>query len=307
MRLQKIPTFILEEHNEAFYVWNECVQNGILPAANNVLYHIDEHGDMGVPRFNKSINSLNGSERGEIRSFTYEEIGIGSFIMPAMYKGFFNNIYWFKLQHKTNKRDHPMYVRTYNGDGLKLLSGPVTDEIKKASEIDFDLKIFDFHLNTINEMPEQASSVALDIDLDYFSCSGNPVELYEISIEITKAEYEKFHSSPYHQSRFLGFKSNVYEVDGKYHLILNDYKHTYPDLYPFTLKVDHELINARIAEVINTLKARKVIPKVITICRSRFSGFTPDDQWEFIENLLIEGLKSLYELEVHLAAEFEVV
>ncbi|WDF77685.1 UPF0489 family protein [Mucilaginibacter sp. KACC 22773] len=306
MRLQKIPVFILEEHNEAFYVWNECVQNGIIPAADNVLYHIDEHGDMGVPRFNKSINSLNPAERGEVRTFTHEEIGIGSFIMPAMYKGIFNSIYWFKLQHKTSRHDHLLYVRTYNADGLKLLSGPVTDEIRKASEVDRDLKIFDFHLNNIDEMPEALFSIALDIDLDYFSCSGNPVELYEISIEITKAEYDKFHSSPYHQSKFLGFKSNVYEADGKYHLILNDYKHTYPDLYPFTLKVDRELIIERIGEVINKLKERKVLPKVITICRSRFSGFTPDDQWEFIEDSLLKGLKSLYELEVHLVAELEV-
>jgi hypothetical protein len=306
MRSQKIPVFILEEHNEAFYVWNECVQNSIIPAANNVLYHIDEHGDMGVPRFNKSINSLNQADRDEVRTFTHEEIGIGSFIMPTMYKGIFNSIYWFKLQHKTSRRDHLMYVRTYNADGLKLLSGPVTDEIRKASEVDRDLKIFDFHLNNIDEMPEAPFSIALDIDLDYFSCSGNPVELYEISIEITKAEYDKFHSSPYHQSKFLGFKSNVYEADGKYHLILNDYKHTYPDLYPFTLKVDRELIIERIGEVINKLKVRKVLPKVITICRSRFSGFTPDDQWEFIEGSLLEGLKSLYELEVHSVAKLEV-
>jgi len=306
MRSQKIPVFILEEHNEAYYVWTECVQNGMLPAANNVLYHIDEHGDMGVPRFNKSINCVNAAEQREVRAFTHEEIGIGSFIMPAMYKGIFSTIYWFKVQHKATKRDHLMYVRTYNADGLKLLSGPVTEEIKKASEIDHDLKIFDFHLNNINEMPETELSIALDIDLDYFSCSGNPVELYEISIEITKAEYEKFHSTPYHQSKFLGFKSNVYESDGKYHLILNDYKHTYPDLYPFTLKVDRELISERIAEVTRKLKQSKVVPKVITICRSRFSGFTPDDQWEFIESSLLKELGSLYELDVHLTAGLEV-
>jgi len=306
MRLQKVPTFILEEHNEAFFVWNWCIQNGLMAENGNILYHIDEHADMGVPCFNTSINNLNELDSDQIKLFTHEEIGIGSFIMPAIYKGIFDHMHWFKLSHKTNKRSHHMYVRTYNGDGLKLLSGPVTAEIKEASLINADVKTFEFHLETIDEMLEPTGELVLDIDLDYFSCSGNPVELYKISIEITKAEYEKFQNTPYHKSRFLGFKSSVYKMDGKYHLILNDYKHTYPNIYPFTLKVDQDLIKARITEVVNMLKARKIAPKVITICRSRFSGFTPHDQWEFIENSLIEGLKTIYELDMHLTNKLEV-
>jgi len=49
---QNIKTFIIEEHHEAFFVWNYAVLNNLLPAKGNNLFHIDEHSDMGTPRFN---------------------------------------------------------------------------------------------------------------------------------------------------------------------------------------------------------------------------------------------------------------
>lgn len=38
---------------------------------------------------------------------------------------------------------------------------------------------------------------------------------------------------------------------------------------------------------------------MIDICRSRLSGFTPDDQWEFIERKLIEKFSDTYEIEIN--------
>ena len=46
------------------------------------------------------------------------------------------------------------------------------------------------------------------------------------------------------------------------------------------------------------LKDKQVNPQIIDIARSRFSGYTPHDQWQFIENNLIERLSALYDLDI---------
>lgn len=59
MKNKPIPTFIIEEHHEAFIAWNYAVQKGLIPPTGNTLFHVDEHSDMGMPRFNRSIHELN--------------------------------------------------------------------------------------------------------------------------------------------------------------------------------------------------------------------------------------------------------
>lgn len=258
--MNHIPTFIIEEHNEAFYVWNYCIENRLMPNTENVLLHVDEHADMGVPKFNTPITELTGN-LSEVQKFVQDEIGIGSFIVPAMYLGFFRKISWVKLEQKV--KSHQLYVRSYNAEGLRLLMGPVTQEINAASEKDRDLRFFQYDLNTVESIKED-SEVILDIDLDYFSCSGNPVEIQDITIEISKNEYENFLSNPYHKIRFLGFKPTVKKLNSKYYLTINDYKHMYPDLYPFTLKVDLTVIENRIDDLMNSLIRNRLVPRVIT-------------------------------------------
>ena len=62
-----IKTFIIEEHHEAYIVWNYAIQQGLIPATGNTLFHVVEHSDVGTPQFNISLvmcalinpNSLN--------------------------------------------------------------------------------------------------------------------------------------------------------------------------------------------------------------------------------------------------------
>jgi len=89
---QNIKTFIIEEHHEAFFVWNYAVLNNLLPAKGNNLFRIDEHSDMETPRFNLSIHELNG-DLTLLENFTYNELNIGNFILPIIYQELFNKVY----------------------------------------------------------------------------------------------------------------------------------------------------------------------------------------------------------------------
>ncbi len=293
-----MKTFIAEEHNEAFYVWNYCVAEKLMPDTGNVLIHVDEHADMNVPRFNTSLTGMSGN-LSQLRQFTYSEVGIATFIVPTLYQGIFSKVFWIKQQHKTpNRRAKAMYVRSYNSDGKKLLTGRLTPALlAKSTHPDSDLKPFDYYLRTLDSLPA-TRNVVLDIDLDYFSCTGNPNELNEISVEITATQYADYLANPYHRTQYIGPRVSVEQVDGHYYLHFNRFGEVYADTYPFTLKVDEDTIRRRVSLFIGKLAARRFRPQVITLCRSRHSGYTPADQWQFIEKQVLDGLSSLYPIDI---------
>jgi hypothetical protein len=286
-----IPIFIIEEHHEAFIVWNYAIQQGLLPATGNSLFHVDEHSDMGTPRFNKTIHELNG-DINEIRNFTYSELNIAGFIMPAIYIGLFNQIYWIRQKHKKEEGHYEkMYIRSYNQMGEKLISGKFKD--LKGIQKDNDLKEFDYFLKTIDQAPSDLN-VVLDIDLDYFSCTGNPNENEKILIEITKDEYDNFNKTPYHRLRFTGLSrvETLFENE-KFYFKINDFN----TIYSSNQLVDLLTIDKRVNHFTKLLEKKQIIPKIINICRSRHSGYTHAEQMQYIENKLIEELAKRYSLQ----------
>jgi hypothetical protein len=58
-----------------------------------------------------------------------------------------------------------------------------------------------------------------------------------------------------------------------------------------------EILN-RINRFAEFLQTNRIRPQIIDICRSRFSGYTPEHQWQFIEKNLIAQLNTLFELKV---------
>ncbi len=141
----KIPTYIVEEHHEAFYAWNLAKLSGKVMPVCNTLYHFDEHSDMAVPRFNTSIDMLKDSID-EIRDFTYRELTIATFIVPAIYTRLIQNVVWVKVNRSNNgNKTNRMYVRSYNNEGKKLIMGKLTD-LRKTRNL---LKVtMDFTLNS---------------------------------------------------------------------------------------------------------------------------------------------------------------
>jgi hypothetical protein len=288
---QNIPVFIVEEHHEAFIAWNYAIRKHWMPDNGNCLFHVDAHSDMGIPRFNESINDIN-NDIDKVKNFTYNELNIGCFIIPACYQGVFNQVFWIKQKHKRELcKSHEMYVRSYNQSGKRLISGKI--QTLQIDISDSDKKTFDYILSTIDQLPF-CKKVVLDIDLDYFSCSGNPNELEEIHVEITQSEYNKFLNDPYSRLNYVGInKIEAVKKDDRYYYVLNRYN----EQYPTTLKVDNKTISNRINEFVNCLNTKQIIPVAIDICRSRFSGYTPCDQWDFIEKNLLAELHKIFNIE----------
>jgi len=295
--MKKIPIYIVEEHHEAFYAWNYGIQNGELPPKDNILLHIDEHSDMGASTFNSSLHTL--TDLKSMLDFTYNELHIANFILPTIYRGMINEIFWVKQDHQYNENKIiNMYVRTYNNDGKKLLMGKKEELHYSGNAADIlalesKIKYFTYLKIRLAQINLERDFI-LDIDLDFFSCTGDPNKLKEIYIEISENEFQSFINNPYHRLKFLGFKIVVKKIKELYYYVVNDYN----AIYESSLNVSHELILTRVDELIDTLIKQKVKPFLITICRSRFSGFTPADKWEFIEEKLVERLSEIYDVNV---------
>lgn len=293
--MKKVPLFIFEEHHEAFFVWNYSLKNELISRFNNTLLHVDEHSDMAVPHFNYSIKLLKDNLQ-NIYDFTYNELTIANFIVPAIYQGIYSQIYW--LYQSNNERrgaTKQILVYSYREEG-KVLKIDANCEVGVLAFFNPDLKNALFKLLKTHDEFTESNSVVLDIDLDYFSCNPQGYN-FKGSLEVTKEQYDTFNRDKHHFLHLClgsGIKSEVKE--GKYYLIFNSLQ---PEYISTKLKVSEDEIVKRIDLFIDFLIKNNVKPRLIDICRSRLSGFTPEDQWEFIEKKLIEKLSTLYNLEIN--------
>lgn len=299
--MKTIPLFIFEEHHEAFFIWNYAVLNKLINSLNNLLLHVDEHSDMSVPKFSYSITSINQKLK-DIYEFTYNELSIANFIIPAIYKGIFSQVYWLYQSNNEGKGSKKtILVYSHKGDG-KVLMIDVNCDVGALALFNTDLKSALFKSLKSQDEFSPIQSVVLDIDLDYFSCNP-PHYYYSGKLEVTKNEYDSLNRNKHHFLR-LHFGSGIKSIveDGKYYLLFNS---SHPELIPNKLKVSEEEIITRIDLFVQFLKKNNVQPQLIDICRSRMSGFTPEEQWEFIEEKLLEKLSTLYKLDInHISAVF---
>ena len=266
-----VKTVVVEEHNEAFFVWHWAKNQGLIPSRDNYLLHIDEHADMSAPRLRQSIKDLNGDFI-DVVAFTYRELSISSFIIPAVYQGLINEIYWAKQMHKgTEKKERVEFVRSYNSQGKFMIRMLCKGEdVEKISTIeDDDRKQLKIYLGAEDDIPEQRE-VLLD------------------------EEYERFTSDKYHALRFVGPRFEAKEADGQFYYEINETD----EIYTPKLKTDEGSIAVRVQELIDSLKAKDIQPQLISLCRSKISGYTPEDQCEFIQELLVNGLDSIYDMDI---------
>ena len=286
--MSAIPLFVFEEHHEAFFVWHYAAANQIIHRYNNTLLHVDEHSDMKITCLRDSLNCVGNNLR-DIYRFTYEQLSIADFMIPAIYQGFFAHIYWlYQSNHEGKVKPRDLFVSSHQGEGkIFQIDG------KTNGHHDGHHSVFQA-VKTKETLPS-VHEVILDIDLDYFSCNS-PFYYTKGSVEITPAEYERFQTNPHHFLRLsLGSAIQAIHQNGKCYLVFNPFK---VDNLENALKVSQEEILKRIDDLIEFLKTNQIKPKMIDICRSRFSGFTPEDQCDFIHMSLIERLQDLYNIQI---------
>ena len=284
--MNKIRIYILEEHHEAYLIWYYAIRKGLIKESNNSLLHIDQHADMDLPIFSASIRNRKDSLK-DVQEFTYQELGISNFIVPALYKGIFKIVYW--VNHGYFRKNETMgYILYSLGEKGKAFS--LKEDIPFNRErAGADRKRFDYRILTLWDDIDPSQGIVLDIDLDFFSCIKIP--LVRSEIEIAKKEYDMFQKNRYY---FLKLRTDcmvkAVKRKGNYFLVFNDLKHK----VPFGLEVSAEKILFRIDMLKKFLIRNRIVPAVITLCRSRHSGFTPLDGWEFIEQKLVDTLKAVY-------------
>jgi len=285
---QKI--IIVDEHHEVYLAWKYAIREGIIPSTGNSLIHIDEHADMAAPNLNIDPRKVLWSR---LERFTYGELNIANFIVPTLFEGVFDSIQWVRQNHnKLSLRPNKLYVRRKSGKGCRLVTGKLKDSwplIKNNPKLVNTLRCYDYYKVQSRHMFNRPN-LCLDIDLDYFSCVQEPLAKCW-SLEVSESEYRKFKADPFHFLRFFdSVHTEARKSKNRYQIVFNDF--FYRDRSP--LKVSKRKILERIDEVLTAIKTKKISPNFITICRSRYSGYTPVDQWMFIENHLVKNLKALF-------------
>ncbi len=310
--------FIIEEHHEAFFIWNYCVGTGKIKPSCNTLLHVDYHSDFALPLLQTSLYSLNGNNKA-IKEFTYRELSISNFIAPAIYLGIFNEVFWIdqKKERKkslstdnidflpVNNENRVMkqkrvegFLQSKNRDGKNLLIQELVPAIK-AIQYPWRREFVYYYTNVPSAI-FPSGPIVLDIDLDYFSCWTAPKRSIELKVEVTEEAYNLL-QNPYHPVNLLE-KRVVLEKSGKRFFV---HFNRVDKNFHSNAKVDRDEILGRIDLFISFLKENNIYPQIIDICRSRYSGFTPQDQWEFIEKSLIEELSQLYSLEIVLPDDLQ--
>lgn len=287
-----IPLIIVEEHHEAFYVWNYAVRTGWLGAEGNTLLHFDSHPDMALPRLRRPLSSI--GDLVDLADFTYQELSIGDFIWPAVYQGLFNRVLWIRYRQKLSEGGwRTLLIGAKNPQRTEFFTAASIASTPYAAAA--DVRSVDYSPMTTQECVKTDQPAVLDFDLDYFCCNEHP-RLPVQEVETTRAVYEEFHRNHYHFLHFAG-KISVTARDGRYFLVYDDfpYRHTpEPPNYP----ADRSAIQTRITDAADFLCSYSVLPPLIVICRSVHSGYTPREECAFVEKTLIEHLEKLYSLEV---------
>jgi hypothetical protein len=147
-------------------------------------------------------------------------------------------------------------------------------------------------LTTADSLPSNLAW-ALDIDLDYFCWNDYP-ELPECMLEVPESVYDDFRLDRYHFLRLsLNAKTAAVKRDGKFYLAFEYVPRPEPHV------TAQAIVAKRIDDFIAYLSRHRADPRIITLCRSRHSGYVQSRNLEFAESLLLERLHSITPFEKH--------
>jgi hypothetical protein len=289
-----IPIYIFDEHNEAFYFWHKAKYEGYINEPLD-LFHFDAHSDIGrVDKFKKPLY-FSGNEKGDYlgyyRDFARNELAISNFITPAVLSGIVRDVYfiypkWRKFKTVRKK----LNISSVFGEGRNLKYGLIINERTnpKVFRAYPDLRRFNYYGRRLEKIPKNRKAI-LDIDLDYFACTDSISNNMSYDLEVSEEQFKEKNSFLSDKKLpYSGFDFSFMEKNDKYYVRITHKKIKDVSHLPPKEEVESEINN-----LIDTLKIRKIKPRIITVCRSCHSGYCPAGYRAFIETALKKRLESL--------------
>lgn len=177
-KFNKMPVFIVENHNEILELLLPSLANRYLPFQNNLIIHFDSHPDCCVPRQMPAEISFNRTE-------LLQSLSIENWLIPLAYAGFINEIVWI----------HPHFAHQIPDGFFKFKVGESNGKICVSSNLDYFLsdgafceeelmsnkKDVKLHVKEIDESLNELigdQPWILDVDLDYFSTLNPFIAIY---------------------------------------------------------------------------------------------------------------------------------
>lgn len=298
-----IPTFLMDEHRDAYYLWHRMIDRGDIPEVGCYLLHVDHHDDLESAGYNWDLTQMPGNAQEALR-FTDQCLGIADFIIPAVWEGTFNTVHVLKelVPTPVSKSEESISLmqgsrqvlihREQSSGREKALSGGAPWLIRRDWEREEEQVHFTLRrggLEPWDRYPD--SSLVLDVDLDYFCWDDSLSTVSPQRIEITRQAYEEYLKDRNHPMRILASRVfNVREEDGKYWLYVQQN-------IPQEPIPDDETILRRIERLCAYFQETGLVPSAIDICRSNRSGYLPAPKAEFVEQMFLKNLERLFRLE----------
>ena len=290
----KIPVFKIEEHHEAFLCWNEMIQRGCISSEGIYLLHLDHHDDMEGGGYGWNLNHM-PSDMDEVRSFTYDVLGIADFILPSIYQGIFSEVHILKDILPQVMTSEKSFVRCL--ENTQLISGKYIPFFhgRFKDKPDSGYRFYELHRGGLTDGEKfrhmiEGKAVVLDVDLDYFCWDDSLSTRWPKRIEITREAYLDYQDNPYHPFRIMP-KRWVHGVEdkGKYYL-------EYRENIPVNKVGSRKQMEKRMDSVITWFAKCELKPAAIDICRSRYSGYLPAEVFPWIEDTFMRKLGEVMEI-----------
>ncbi|KAJ6646031.1 UPF0489 protein C5orf22 like [Pseudolycoriella hygida] len=182
-KFEKIPIFIVENHNEVLEFIYRCLGSRHLPFNKNVIIHFDSHPDMTVPRNMPSEFVFHKSK-------LLDAVSIENWMMPACFAGHFNRLVWMK----------PYWAKQIDDNDYEFVIGDYCGKIRVNSMLEYFLsegsychesemmekKLIDLKVRTLSndfvghsDLLSSENIYILDIDLDFFSTYNPFLRIFE--------------------------------------------------------------------------------------------------------------------------------